>query len=691
MANQETTDITLFVKTSGEDITRWNRQKIVDALIRETNIDVDTAEVISREVEKQIISSGISLLTTPLIRELVDAKLIERGLEQARKMHALLGFPIYDVRELILHQNKENANVPHGPEGTNLILAEGIKKEYSLYEVFSQDVGDAHIMGDIHLHGLGYIDRPYSSCQSLEYIKKFGLNLPHSLTVAKPAKHAEVLLAHMVRFGAILQGHFAGVISWDAVNFSFAPYLSKMNDKEIRQFAQMLIYEFSQLTSTRGGQAMFTDIHLYWDVPEHLRNVPVISPGGVCAGSNYEDFITDARRFAWAIFEVFKKGDGTGKPFIFPRPLVHISEEFFQSPGYEDFLNHICEVAGEKGNTCFVFDRHGVIKAYECGFSTSTKKENLIDETKTPWKMRCSAIQNVTLNLPRLGYKAQGEDDTLFSLITEGMKLMANAHIQKRDFIEKLLSYGDEGPLAVLAMNRDGLPYLRMDHACYLMGVVGLNELVQIHKGSQLHESEEALTFGLKVIGHMRDEAGKLSKKYGLHFILEQTPAETTAYRFARLDLKYFSPKAGHFVKGDLTRGEVYYTNSTHFSASAAVYPMERVSQEGRFHSFVKGGAVTHVWLSDVQPVKEDLAEFIKNVFRDTENDHVVFSPEFTTCKVCGETFRALRNKCEFCGSEEVEGIARITQYFSRISGWNKGKLAELRDRKRYDRVISRL
>jgi ribonucleoside-triphosphate reductase len=30
-----------------------------------------------------------------------------------------------------------------------------------------------------------------------------------------------------------------------------------------------------------------------------------------------------------------------------------------------------------------------------------------------------------------------------------------------------------------------------------------------------------------------------------------------------------------------------------------------------------------------------------------------------------------------------VEGIARITQYFSRVSGWNKGKLAELKDRSR--------
>ena len=77
------------------------------------------------------------------------------------------------------------------------------------------------------------------------------------------------------------------------------------------------------------------------------------------------------------------------------------------------------------------------------------------------------------------------------------MALAAKAHIQKRDFIEKLLSLGDAGPLAMLAMQNDGVPYLRMADATYLIGVTGLNELVQIRKGHQLHESDEALAFGL--------------------------------------------------------------------------------------------------------------------------------------------------------------------------------------------------
>ena len=158
-------------------------------------------------------------------------------MEKERRLHGRLGFPLYDVRQLILHQNKENANTPHSPEGTNLLFAEGIKKEFSLYDVFSIDVGEAHTAGDLHIHGLGYIDRPYSCCQSLEYLKLFGLKLPHAINSAKHAKHAEVLRAHMVRFSAILQGHFTGTISWDALNISFAPYLCGKGDKEIRQFA----------------------------------------------------------------------------------------------------------------------------------------------------------------------------------------------------------------------------------------------------------------------------------------------------------------------------------------------------------------------------------------------------------------------------------------------------------------------
>ena len=679
----ETTEMALFVRTSEESLEGWDRQKIIDALIRETYVDYDTAEAISQEVEDLIRRSQISMVTAPLIRELVNAKLIERGLEKARKQHTRLGMPLYDVEQLILHPNKENANVPHGPEATNLTLAETIKKEYALLSVFSQEVADAHMRGDIHLHDLGFIDRPYCSGQSLEYIKKFGLNLPHALSIAKPAKHPEVLLAHMVKFAAALQSHFAGAIGWDAVNIFFAPYLEGMSDRELRQLAQMLIFEFSQQAVARGGQAIFTDLNLYWEVPKHFQDVPAIGPGGEFTGKTYKEYLGEAQRFVKALFEVYMDGDGSGRPFFFPKPLVHITEEFFRTPGHEEFLELICEVAAEKGNTYFVFDRGETAKISECCRLSFKLDASDLEDAKRPWKMRYTALQNVSLNLPRIAYISEGDDARLFDNITRFVELAVKAHLEKKAFIERLLSLGEDGPLALLVMSQDGEPYLRMRRATYLIGMVGLNEMIKIHTGREMHESKEALKLGLKVIAHMKLLADRMGEKYGMRFVLEQTPAESTAYRFARLDLRYHSPLAGHIVKGDLSRGEIYYTNSTYLSNAAVINPIERVRMEGLFHPLIEAGALTHIWLGEARPSAQSIANFVIKTFRMTQNDQIAFSPEFTTCNACARTSRGLIDRCPYCGSEDVDGITRITGYFTKISSWNKGKLGELRDRYR--------
>ena len=670
--NPETTDLTLFVRTSAEEVAPWNRQRIIDALVREADIDYPLADEISREVEKQIIAAGIGVTTTALVRELVNVRLIERGLEKERRLHGRLGFPLYDVRQLILHQNKQDANIPHSPEGTNLIFAEGIKRELSLYDVFSAEIGEAHITGDIHIHALGYIDRPYSCCQSLEYLKINGLELPHAINSANPAKYAEVLLAHMVRFSAVLQGHFAGTIGWDAVNISFAPYLTAMTDREVKQFAQMLVYEFSQLSATRGGQALYTDIHIYYEMPPYWANLPAIGAEGKPTGKNYGAYTRDAQRFARAIMQVFEKGDAKGKPFILPRPLLHITENIWKDKDAQEFLLFACDVADQKGNTCFVFDREK--NAPISAFSD--------EELDKPWLQRSAAIQTITLNLPRLGYKAESDEKKLFALLTEFMEKAVQAHVQKKDFLEKLLSYAEDGPLAVLAMNHDGFPFLRMKMASYVIGIAGLNELAQIHKGSELHQSNEALEFGLKVVDYIKREADRLSKEFKMNFVLGQSLAETTAYRFARLDLRYYSPAAGRYVKGNIAEGAVYYTNPTQINVAADVTPLQRVIGEGLFHKYLEGDVFTHIQLGDSNPGKEKLSNFIHSVFYNSSNRQIDFNPEFTFCLACEKTARGLHEKCVHCGSTEVEGIARLTKYFSKTSGWNKGKLAELKNRK---------
>jgi ribonucleoside-triphosphate reductase len=295
--------------------------------------------------------------------------------------------------------------------------------------------------------------------------------------------------------------------------------------------------------------------------------------------------------------------------------------------------------------------------------------------------MRYSALQNVTLNLPRLGYTTKGDDAILFEKISNLMELAIQAHIEKKEFIEKLLDQGERSPLSLLTMNKDGAPYLRMHRVTYLIGMLGLNELVHIHTGEELHESNRAFKFGLKIISHMDLLSKQLSKKYNMRFVLEQTPAESTAYRFARLDLKYHSPEAQNYVKGDIARGEAYYTNSTYFAVSSKMSPIDRVVKEGLFHPRIEAGSLTHIWLGEAKPSKESLANFVIKTFRESLNDQIAFSPEFTNCLGCGKTSRGLKDDCTYCGSDQVEGITRITGYFTKVSSWNKGKRGELNDR----------
>jgi ribonucleoside-triphosphate reductase (formate) len=681
--SEDPTDLALFVRTADDDMAQWDKQRIVNAMVIEAGVPDSIARTISDEVEEVILSSKVTLITVSLIRELVNAKLIEHGLEDARKRHTRLGVPLYDAEKIITWPNRENANIPHNPEATNMTLAEAINKQYALLRVFSQDVADAHARGDVHLHDLGFINRPYCSGQSLEYVKKFGLNLPNALSIAKPAKYPETLLAHMVKFSAALQGHFAGAIGWDAVNIFFSPFLVGLSERQMRQMAQMLVFEYSQQSVARGGQAIFSDLNVYWEVPKHFEGVEALGPGGLPTGKTYSDYQPEAQKFAWALFDVYMEGDGTGRPFFFPKPLVHITDKFFKTPGHEDFLLHISDVAAEKGNTYFVFDRGETAKISECCRLSFKLEQEDLDDAKMPWRMRYCALQNVTLNLPRAGIVAGGNEVKLFSVLDDYFEIAIKAHIQKKNFLLSLLNLGKDGPLALLTMNKDGEPYLRTKRATYLVGLLGLNEMVQAHLGCELHESEEAFRFGLKAVAYLSLKAKEASRKYGMKFVLEQTPAESAAFRLARLDLERYGDRAEAVVKGDLAKRHIYYTNSTFLNISEAMNPIERVRLEGKFHDLIEAGAITHVWIADSRPSRESIANFVLKTFRMTRNAQIAFSPEFTTCNSCDKVTRGLSQTCPHCGSMDVDGITRVTGYFSRISGWNNGKRAELKDRAR--------
>ena len=139
----------VLVRRSDEDIALFDSQRIVEALVREANIDADLAAQIGIEVREFIQKLGFRTLSSSLIRGLVDAKLLELGLEDAHRSHTRLGVPFYDVDRIIHSSFRESIAQPYGPEGSSLMLRID-QAEYAILP-FSPSISQRPICGR-HTH-----------------------------------------------------------------------------------------------------------------------------------------------------------------------------------------------------------------------------------------------------------------------------------------------------------------------------------------------------------------------------------------------------------------------------------------------------------------------------------------------------------------------------------------------------------
>jgi len=681
------TDLALLVTPlSKDEILNWDKGRIALALQKEAGISEDVAIEVASSVEKKIFNSGMTRISTALIRELVDNELFERRLDKKISKQAVIGMPAYNLEQLLFSKSCENSNIAsNNPEAVNLSIAETILKQYILQNVFSEDVANAHLRGMIHIHDLGY-PRAYCGSHSLEYLKKYGLELGNLFTSSGPAKYARTLTGHLNTFLASLQAYYAGALGIGYVNIMYAPYLEDLSDREMKQEAQYLIFSASQNAFSRGSQSLFIDFNVHTGVPGYLRDIPAIGPSGKYTGRTYGDYEDTVIRFAKAMLDVWREGDRDGRVFAFPKCDFHISNETFSNPKQLELLKYACLVASENGTTYFVFDRGN-----EAVLSQCCRLRQRIDDMymiEHPESMRFCGFQNITINLPQAAYRAgKNNIDGLLKEIEKGMDLAVKAHMQKKEFIAQLMSEPGKPMWEVGKPAKDGRPYIDLEKATYIIGLIGLNECLQFVTGKELHESEEIFKLGLKIISFMNYKTKEYGAKHNLKFSLEESPAESACRRLPKVDMRQF-PEAADVIKGDIDNDQYYYTNSIHFGAGAPVDLISRIQKQSKFHTMIESGAITHVFVGEQKPSPESILNIVEKTFTQTQTAQITISPEFTICNDCRKTGRGIKEKCEFCDSLDIYGVTRIVGYFSRVNNWNPSKLAELQDRRGGDYKI---
>lgn len=684
----------LFVRQSSEEIVPFDPQRITDALVRETQLAPDLAHQISLEVQEQIQRSGMRALTAPLIRCLVDAKLLEYGQTAAYRLHTRLGVPLYDADRTIQAAPRQNETTLHGPDGTSLALAEEIKREYAMVAVFSETVANAHLTGDLHIENLGEVDRPTTMIGSLDFIKRYGVRLPGGFAGSRPARRPEVLAAHLVKHTAALHGYFSEALAWDSVNFAIAPLLVGLNQREMKQIAQVLLFELSAPAVARGGQLVHCDLHLDWDCPPYLQEAPAVGAGGEKQLATYGQHVAVARDFLKAFFEVYLEGDGQGLPFTGPRPVMHLTEELLASPGQRGILELVMRAATERGGVLLVFDRSldsiaelDVAKA-ELASHTFTARYGVsaskLQRAPESWQWRAALLSSVAINLPRLAYRATGSEARVFALLTELLELAAQASLEKRVFLEKLLARGEAGALSLLAMRQDNQQFLPLGWTAHALCPVGLAELTQGVTGKALGADHTANEFATRIAAHLHQEADRLSVKHKVRFHIAESHDLSAPHRFARLDLRQYDGAVFQALNLESAPEEdVFYTNALKLPIQHRLNLLERLKLEGNLQAGNIWGGASALWLGEDMPTLERLLALLLLVFHQTQLPALAIAPEFTICLACVSATRGQATTCAQCGSTRVENLAQAANRYGYVSTWPRWMKHKLHMRRR--------
>jgi anaerobic ribonucleoside-triphosphate reductase len=695
------------VRTSRGLILDWNREKIVQQILDETKLvesfyegegaDAELARDIAREVEGKIHRLGLKSLSGPLIREILNITLLERGLVEYRNVCTRVGTPVFDAHLIDVGRGFEahdNANLQENAETSHKKKADKISKEQYLLQL-PPALADYHMGGDLHIHDLEYLGtRPFCQDWDLRYFFYYGL-MPDGngtkASVAGPAKRPEVAVLHAVKALGSAQTNFSGGQGYYNFLTFLAPYFEGMSYDEIKQHMQMFVYEMTQMMVARGGQVVFSSVQLSPGVPKLWKDKPCVYKGKIWNGRQaplrcYGEFEREVRLLFKALMDVMLEGDHWGKPFNFPKPEISIEPDFMAEdeafnaehpdlPTFRDLYLMTFELASKFGTPYYdnqIPPYRGAgegISCYQCcayQFSTLAGEDDTFDE-----KLQFSggkhfsmgSWQVISVNCPRASYRAEGDDDRLIAELKKLMDVAVEVFQIKRRWMNHIRANGrmpfamqrpldpNTGERGAVAVDLEGL--------VYTIGVVGVNEMVQHHTGAQLHESTEAFNMAIKTMTHMEVYARELSEKHGMTLALARTPAETTGQRFAVADLidHRFRDHALRVIRGDLEMAldnlgttydlPIYYTNGTHVTPAADVPLTRRMEIEHVFFPIVDGGNIFHIWLGEARPDPRGLMDMAMNLCRNTQIGYFAFTRDLT---VSLKQFTEYRPKKEHAG-----------------------------------------
>ncbi len=662
-------------------------------------------ERISQAILKALKASGIKdpLLARRMARK-VELKLadvdiaaqesvqdtVEQVLMESRLYHVAKRYIIYreqrrqlreqsaaylDIKETINNyldkadwRVSENANMTHSFQGLMLHLSGTLQAKYAL-EKYPVEIRQAHEHGYFHIHDLSFGLAGYCAGWSLRDLLLEGFNL-EGRSSAGPARHMDTALGQMVNFLGTLQNEWAGAQAFNNVDTYLAPFVrhDKLNYKQVRQAMQKFIFNLNT-TSRWGGQSPFTNLTLDLVAPKHIANEPVII-GGKYQESTYGEYGEEMAMINKAFLEVMLAGDHDRRIFSFPIPTYNVTKDF---PWDSEIGDLLMQLTAKYGVPYFQNFINSDLNPEDVRSMCCRLQMDLRELRKKTGGLfgagdLTGSIGVVTLNLPKLAYLSEGEEDFL-DLVSEYAELAKESLEFKRKLIQENLDRG---------MFPWSARYLKNGFKAHFstIGLVGGHEACLNLLGKGI-ETESGIRLMQRLLHHLRGLTSRYQEETGNLYNLEATPAEGTSYRLARIDKKLYED-----IKAS-GNGTPYYTNSTALPVGTTNDVFFALEHQDKLQPLYTGGTVFHTYLGESVADHKALKKFIVKAFSKTKMPYISITPTFSICKDHGY-LQGEQQNCPTCGGE-AEVYTRIVGYYRPVSQWNKGKQMEYDDRVCYN------
>jgi anaerobic ribonucleoside-triphosphate reductase/predicted transcriptional regulator len=621
----------MLVRTSHSTLEEFDANKITNSLIREAKMPAELAQKTAKEAEKRLLKSKTKYLTAPLVREVVNAILIEKGLEDYRHKLTRLGLPVHEVTALI--EAKDNA------QGPASILSEAGKTvfgEYTLLNVYPRDIADAHVSGALHVNDLStWILKPDEVMHDLRFFFQNGIRTDNPLQLSERApQNFESALS--TAFNVILHTsrEINGMQTCDYFNVFLAPFIKEMDVARVKESLRLFITNVNQ----HANAALSIEL----TIPKFIAEKAAVGPQGTRA--NYGDFAEESRLLASLIVEILTE-ESSLKPLLNPKLILKINDEAFTDETAKVVLLKTHSLAAEKGTPYFANlpqeeGKYAVFSGSGCKLEADLTGDW---ETDT---LRTGSLGRVTINLPRIVHESEKDKNKFFDILKERFELAARALGIKY----RALKQHGKSSLPFIMQTTNGDTYFRFESSSSIINLAGLRECVETF--SEKNPNQEASAkFTEEIVQNLMEFKHRIGRKHGKRLFTAILRSLEASERLAELDIEKYGIAR---VKFSGTREKPFYSTTKRLQlqvGNSPYIPSETLEVEQKLKGLNAGGSLSIIELEDKEYKPEELMNLTGQLFEKRAVEFFTYNRRIAYCTNCRKSWFGALHKCPSCGS----------------------------------------